>query len=205
MASINAKGHHHEWQSKPPDGKLEWSKTWDERYWDEEELAANFMYSSPEEISRLKNLLKQDPGFENSSSWPHLTEWCSTCTATRSMKLVLPEEEAKVPMEEEEEVVKKGKNMEVVKEKEYCPREGVSSSGSPIFTLRNSQTGASTPPPKPQTPWPDAPPFPPPPLFTSPLLPPNQTPQYCATPAANWGFCGGCHCWGPVLPIWVAQ
>ena len=70
MASINAKGHHHEWQSKPPDGKLEWSKTWDERYWDEEELAANFMYSSPEEISRLKNLLKQDPGFENSSSWP---------------------------------------------------------------------------------------------------------------------------------------
>ena len=62
------------------------------------------MYSSPEEISRLKNLLKQDPGFENSSSWPHLTEWCSTCTATRSMKLVLPEEEAKVPMEEEEEV-----------------------------------------------------------------------------------------------------
>ena len=343
MASINAKGHHHEWQSKPPDGKLEWSKTWDERYWDEEELAANFMYSSPEEISRLKNLLKQDPGFENSSSWPHLTEWCSTCTATRSMKLVLPEEEAKVPMEEEEEVVKKEKNMEVekekeygpregvsssgspiftlrnsqtgastpppkpqtpwpdapeevcilqdastqtpkqklrrrggresrtrrllafqamltvkrglpmsrllsekktdarsskedflklqeesaspalkmrkekekvvkkeknmevVKEKEYCPREGVSSSGSPIFTLRNSQTGASTPPPKPQTPWPDTPPFPPPPLFTSPLLPPNQTPQYCATPAANWGFCGGCHCWGPVLPIWVAQ
>ena len=106
---------------------------------------------------------------------------------------------------EKEKVVKKEKNMEVVKEKEYCPREGVSSSGSPIFTLRNSQTGASTPPPKPQTPWPDAPPFPPPPLFTSPLLPPNQTPQYCATPAANWGFCGGCHCWGPVLPIWVAQ
>ena len=49
------------------------------------------------------------------------------------MKLVLPEEEAKVPMEEEEEVIKKEKNMEVVKEKEYCPREGVSSSGSPIF------------------------------------------------------------------------
>ena len=83
MASINAKGHHHEWQSKPPDGKLEWSKSWDE-----EEMAANFMYSSSEEISRLKNLLKQDPGFENSSSWPHLTECCSTCSATRSMKLV---------------------------------------------------------------------------------------------------------------------
>ena len=83
MASINAKGHRHEWQSKPPDGKLEWSKSWDE-----EEMAANFMYSSCEEISRLKNLLKQDPGFENSSSWPHLTECCSTCSATRSMKLV---------------------------------------------------------------------------------------------------------------------
>ena len=73
---------------------------------------------------------------------------------------------------EKEKVVKKEKNMEVVKEKEYCPREGVSSSGSPIFTLRNSQTGASTPPSKPQTPWPDTPPSPPPPLFTS---QPNST------------------------------
>ena len=132
-------------------------------------------------------------------------------TDARSSKedfLKLQEESASPALKmrkEKEKVVKKEKNMEVVKEKEYCPREGVSSSGSPIFTLRNSQTGASTPPPKPQTPWPDAPPFPPPPLFTSPLLPPNQTPQYCATPAANWGFCGGCHCWGPVLPIWVAQ
>ena len=53
MASINAKGHHHEWQSKPLDGKLEWSKTWDERYWDEEELAANFMYSSPAPLSNF--------------------------------------------------------------------------------------------------------------------------------------------------------
>ena len=88
-------------------------------------------------------------------------------TDARSSKedfLKLQEESASPALKmrkEKEKVVKKEKNMEVVKEKEYCPREGVSSSGSPIFTLRNSQTGASTPPPKPETPWPDAPPFPP--------------------------------------------
>ena len=97
--------HHHEWQSKPPDGKLEWSKTWDERYWDEEELAANFMYSSPEEISRLKNLLLKDPGFLTSTSWPCLTEWCSSCKSTRSVRLALPEEETETALEEEEDLV----------------------------------------------------------------------------------------------------
>ena len=56
MASINAKGHHHEWQSKPPDGKLEWSKTWDERYWDEEELAANFKLLCSRVKVNLENL-----------------------------------------------------------------------------------------------------------------------------------------------------
>ena len=297
MASSKAKGHHHVWQSKPPDGKLEWTKSWDERYWDEEQMAANFMFTSPEEVNQLRRFLKEDPGFESSSSWPHLTEWCSACKLTRSVRLVLPDEETKIAMEEEktlvakqevgtdcisqdastqtpkpklrrrgggresrtrrllafqamltvkrglpqsrllskqktdarssemdflrlqeesaspalkvrkEKTTEKEENKEVVKanEENFCPREGILSSGSPIFTLRNSQTGVSIPPSKPHTIGPDPPPFPPPPLFTPPFLPPHQTPQYCTTPAANWGFCGGCHCWGPVLPIWVAQ
>ena len=294
MAS--AKGHHHVWQSKPPDGKLEWTKSWDERYWDEEQMAANFMFTSPEEVNQLRRFLKEDPGFESSSSWPHLTEWCSACNLTRLVRLVPPEEETKIAMEEEktlvakqevgtdcisqdastqtpkpklrrrgggresrtrrllafqamltvkrglpqsrllskqktdarssemdflrlqeesaspalkvrkEKTIEKEENKEVVKENEekFCPREGVLSSGSPIFTLRNSQTGISSPPSKPHTIRPDPPTFPSPPLFTPPFLLPHQTPQYCTTPAANWGFCGGCHCWGPVLPIWVA-
>ena len=107
MASTNAKGHHHVWQSKPPDGKVELSKSWDERYWDEEEMAANFMFTSPEEVNQLRRLLKEDPGFESSSSWPHLTEWCSTCKSTRSVRLVLPEEETKIAMEEEKTLVAK--------------------------------------------------------------------------------------------------
>ena len=105
-------GHHHEWQSRPPDGKIESRKSWDERYWDEEELAANLMYSSPEEISRLKNLLLSDPGFQTSTNWPHLTEWCSSCKSTRSARLALPEEETDNALEEEE--VSVGDTMEEV-------------------------------------------------------------------------------------------
>ena len=94
MDSTNAKGHHNVWQSKPPDGKLERSKSWDERYWDEEEMA------SPEEIQSLRSSLQKDPGFETSSSWPHLTEWCSSCKSTRSVRFVLPEAEVETDMEE---------------------------------------------------------------------------------------------------------
>ena len=89
------------------------------------------------------------------------------------------------------------------KEEKSFPREGVPTSGSSIFTLRNSQSGAnptSTPPHS-------ISPFsvPPPPLFTPPFFPLFQTPQYCQMPAANWGFCGGCQCWGPVIPILAVQ
>ena len=305
MASTNAMGHHHEWQDRPPDGKIDLSKSWDEKYWDEEELAANFMYSSPEEISRLKNLLLNDPGFLTSTSWPCLTEWCSSCKSTRSVRLALPEEETDTALEEEEELVgatvekvcsaptyqnactqtpkpkprrrggaasrmrrllafqamlsvkrglplsrllshqktdarssradflrlqeessspilkvrkemktKEEENKEEaakvdVKEKEEksFPREGVPTSGSSIFTLRNSQSGVKTPPSNTNTTGPELSPFsiPPPPFFTPTFLPPHLTPQYCTTPVANWGYCGGCQCWGPVLPIWIAQ
>ena len=77
-------GHQHCWQSEPPEGKLSWNKSFDQRYGDEEDLAANAMFNSPEEIQRLRLLLKKDPSLETSSSWPHLVEWCATCTSTRA-------------------------------------------------------------------------------------------------------------------------
>ena len=86
-------GHQHCWQSEPPEGKLSWSKSFDQRYRDEEDLAANAVFNSPEEIQRLRLLLKKDPSLETSSSWPHLVEWCVTCTSTRAVKLQLPVEE----------------------------------------------------------------------------------------------------------------
>ena len=88
-----AMGHQHCWQSEPPEGKLSWNKSFDQRYGDEEDLAANAMFNSPEEIQRLRLLLKKDPSLETSSSWPHLVEWCATCTSTRAVKLQLPVEE----------------------------------------------------------------------------------------------------------------
>ena len=110
---------------------------------------------------------------------------------------------------EEEEKEKELAGLEVSEDKEdvVCPREGVSSRESSIFTLRNSQSGVKTPPSNPNTTGPELSPFslPPPPLFTPTFLPPHLTPQYCTTPVANWGYCGGCQCWGPVLPIWIAQ
>ena len=40
LAPTNGMPHHHHWQSEPPDGKFTWSKSWDERYGDEEDMAA---------------------------------------------------------------------------------------------------------------------------------------------------------------------
>ena len=132
-------------------------------------------------------------------------------TDARSTKAELQEESTLPPLKVKEEVViKEEKQEEVAKpdvreerEEMDCPGEGVSTSGSSIFTLRNSQSGAnptSTPPHS-------ISPFsvPPPPLFTPPFFPLFQTPQFCQMPAANWGFCGGCQCWGPVIPILAVQ
>ena len=132
-------------------------------------------------------------------------------TEPRSSKAELQKEFA-LPLSKvkEEVVIKEEKQEEVAKsevkeEKEevVCPREGVSTSGSSNFTLRNSQSGANPKSIKPHS----IPLFsvPPPPLFTPPFIPLFQTPQYCQMPAANWGFCGGCHCWGPVIPILAVQ
>ena len=107
LASTSDMHHHHQWQGEPPEGKLFWNKSFDQRYGDEEDMASNAMFQSPEEIERLRLLLEKDPEFETSSSWPNLVEWCSTCTSTRLVRLVLPEVENKVmePVAEKEEEI----------------------------------------------------------------------------------------------------
>ena len=282
--------HQHVWQKEPPDRI---NRTGDERYGDTRDMAHNSFWFSKEELQRLRLLLKEDPDFDNSTDWPIVIEWCSSCAISREVKLVLPEEievleppvevvegttDTKVdekkassdaftqtprqrprrrggrasrarrmlayqlmltvkrglplsrllsnqktdarssdaegfalPKVKEEVVIKKEEKLEEVakvevkeeREEVDCPRERVSSSESSNFTLRNSQSGAnhtSTPPHS-------IPAFsvPPPTLFTPPFIPLFQTPQYCQMPAANWGFCGGCQCWGPVIPILAVQ
>ena len=287
-------GHQHAWQKEPPDGII---RTSDERYGDKRDLAHNSFWTSPEEIQELRLVLKKDPDFENSTDWPMVVEWCSSCAITRVVKLVLSEEEIKVlepaleversttdfkmdekkticdvctqtprqkprrrggrgsrtrrmlayqlmltvkrglplsrllsnqktdarsskvefqeefsspPLKVKEEVVIKKEEEEVAKvevkeerEEADCPRERVSTSESSIFTLRNSQSGANPTSTQPHSISPFS--VPPPPLFTAPFIPPFQIPQYCQMPAANMGFCGGCQCWGPIIPILAVQ
>ena len=104
LTSTSAMRHVHHWRNEPPEGKLFFNKTFDQRYGDEEDMATNAMWTSPEEIQRLRLMLEKDPDFKTSSNWPQLVEWCSTCTETRVVSLVLPEVERKVPelMAEEE-------------------------------------------------------------------------------------------------------
>ena len=94
--------HLHQWRGEPPEGKLQWSKSWDERYGDEEDMAANAMFQSPEEIQRLRLSLEKDPKFETSSNWPSLVDWCSTCTSTRLVRL---EKEMLEPATDKEEEI----------------------------------------------------------------------------------------------------
>ena len=122
--------------------------------------------------------------------------------SSEAEEFALPKVKEEMMKEEKLEEVAK---VEVKEEREEvdCPRERVSSSESSIFTLRNSQSG-----PNPTSTQPHSIPafsVPPPPLFTPPFIPLFETPQYCQMPAANWGFCGGCQCWGPVIPILAVQ
>ena len=121
LAPTNAMPHHHHWQSEPPDGKFTWCKSWDERYGDEEDMAANAMFTSPEEIIRLRMELKKDPDYATSSNWPSLVEWCSTCTSTRLVRLVLPAEEHEVKEAAvKEEVEEETNDCNVEVEKASC-------------------------------------------------------------------------------------
>ena len=98
--------HVHQWQSKPPEGDLEWT----DRHADEVDLAHNLGWTSPEELQRLRLLLEEDPKFEDSSDWPMVVEWCSLCGITRVVKLVLPP----VVKEEVMEAIVKVEEMETV-------------------------------------------------------------------------------------------
>ena len=109
-------GHQHQWQTEPPEGHLYFNKTFDQRYADEEDLATNSMLTSPEEIQHLRCMLEKDPDYKNSPSWPKLTEWCSSCTMTRLVDLVLPTEEEKVVKNEILIKIKEEKIDEAVKE-----------------------------------------------------------------------------------------
>ena len=116
-------GHQHHWCDEPPDGRLYFNKSFDERYGDEEDMATNTMFTSPEELQRLRCLLAKDPDFENSSSWPKLTEWCSSCTKTRLVKVVLPPEEevlVEVKIPDLVTAVEEVSHEEVVVKKESC-------------------------------------------------------------------------------------
>ena len=86
-------GHQHVWQKKPPDGI---NRTSEERHGDKVDMAHNSHWAGPEELQNLRLLLEEDPDYENSSDWPEVVEWCSSCANTRVVKLVLQEEEGKV-------------------------------------------------------------------------------------------------------------
>ena len=137
-------------------------------------------------------------------------------TDARSTKAELQEESTLPPLKVKEEVViKEEKQKEIVtpevreeREEVDCSGEGVSSSGlSTASTLRNSQSGVNPSTFTPSSTGPHISPFsvPSPPLFSPHVFPLFQTPQYCQMPAANWGFCGGCQCWGPIIPTWFVQ
>ena len=96
LASASAMCHDHVWQKEPPEGERFSKRPSDERHGDKLDVAHNSYWSSPEELQRLRFLLVEDPEFENSSDWPMVVEWCSSCAITRVVKLVLPEEEVKV-------------------------------------------------------------------------------------------------------------
>ena len=57
------------------------------------DVAHNSFWTCPEELKRLRLLREEDPEFENSSDWPMVVEWCSSCAITKEVKLVLPDQE----------------------------------------------------------------------------------------------------------------
>ena len=113
--------------------------------------------------------------------------------------------EVEIKKEEKKEDVA----MSVVKEEKEevnCSREGVPSSESNHFTLRNLQAGANQPSsqPLPQG-RPPQPPSQAPPLLSSSFAPLLQTPKFCQMPAAYPVFCGACMTWGTVVPVLLVQ
>ena len=79
--------HDHNWMNEPP---LDFNKSYDERYGDEEDEASNCFWASADGVQHLQSMLEKDPAFETSPNWPQLVEWCSTCTARRFVRVALP-------------------------------------------------------------------------------------------------------------------
>ena len=85
--------HQHVWAKEPPQGKQFSKKPSVDRRGDMLDVAHNSFWTSPEELKRLRLLREEDPEFENSSDWPMVVEWCSSCAITKEVKLVLPDQE----------------------------------------------------------------------------------------------------------------
>ena len=79
--------HDHNWVNEPP---LDFNRSYDERYGDEEDEASNCFWAGPDGVQHLQSMLEKDPTFETSPNWPQLVEWCSTCTARRFVRVALP-------------------------------------------------------------------------------------------------------------------
>ena len=79
--------HDHNWLNEPP---LDFNKSYDERYGDEEDGHPTPFGPAPMGVQHLQSMLEKDPAFETSPNWPQLVEWCSTCTARRFVRVALP-------------------------------------------------------------------------------------------------------------------
>ena len=131
-------GHQHHWCSYPPEGKLRRNKTWDEQEWDEEEMVTNARVL--EDVEDLRDNMRKDAGFKDSSSWPTLTEWCSSCLAMRSVKFIMPVEQEEVILEEAEVTVSDGEKAEKV-DTENCPDAGADVGSSEPRANRKKRKG----------------------------------------------------------------
>ena len=82
--------HPHNWCDHPPDSKLSYDKTWEERYYDTEAIAENKEANSSEYFEDLLYTLEVDPHMKDHPDfWPEVTEWCSEFKKTRHVKLVM--------------------------------------------------------------------------------------------------------------------
>ena len=118
MTLAMGRGHKHTWRPHPPGGR--WRQSWDEVYWDEEEMANNRNTNSQDKLEDIKFFLSRDPDYRNSDDWPELVEWCSSCPETRKVKFEMEDtevtKEEKVNFQEEGvKVEEKPKEMKVKK------------------------------------------------------------------------------------------
>ena len=139
-------GHKHHWRSYPPEGEVRRSKTWDELEWDEEEMVTNARVLEDIEDLRLK--VSKDQGFRESTSWPTLTEWCSSCIEMRVVKFTMPDDNMveKVKASYKKVNVDKGIVKDVKEKKEQVEEKPVNESEKhpdPMAEVQSSEPGAN--------------------------------------------------------------